>query len=86
MIDSLCLFLNDYEMHPLLKAAIAQAYVLLVRPYDEGNERLARLLSYSILLVNVIGCRLFRHTKCLTLPPDENLRTQINCQDFSTFQ
>lgn len=50
MIDSLCLFLNDYEMHPLLKAAIAQAYVLLVRPYDEGNERLARLLSYSILL------------------------------------
>lgn len=50
MIDSLCLFLNEYEMHPLLKAAIAQAYILLVRPYDEGNERLARLLSYSILL------------------------------------
>lgn len=50
MIDSLCLFLNEYEMHPLLKAAIAQAYILLVRPFDEGNERLARLLSYSILL------------------------------------
>jgi len=50
MVDSLCLFLNDHEMHPLLKAAIAQAYILLVRPFDEGNERLARLLSYSILL------------------------------------
>lgn len=50
MMDKLCLFLNEYEMHPLLKAAIAQAYILLVRPFDEGNERLARLLSYSILL------------------------------------
>jgi Fic family protein len=50
MMDSLCIFLNEYEMHPLLKAAIAQAYILLVRPYDEGSERLARLLSYSILL------------------------------------
>lgn len=50
MIDNLCFFLNEHEMHPLLKASIAQAYILLVRPYDEGNERLARLLSYSILL------------------------------------
>lgn len=50
MIDKLCIFLNDYEMHPLLKATIAQAYILMVRPFDEGNERLARLLSYSILL------------------------------------
>jgi len=58
MMDDLCLFLNEYEMHPLLKAAIAQACILLARPYDEGNERLARLLSYSILLRN--GYSFFR--------------------------
>lgn len=50
MMDSLCAFLNDFEMHPLLKSAIAHAYILLVRPFDEGNERLARLIAYSVLL------------------------------------
>ena len=58
MIDSLCVFLNEREMHPLLKAAIAHAYILLVRPYDEGNERLARLISCSLLLGN--GYSFFR--------------------------
>jgi len=58
MMDSLCSFLNDYEMHPLLKAAIAHAYILLVRPFDEGNERLARLISYILLLRN--GYSFFR--------------------------
>ncbi len=50
MMDSLCAYLNACEMHPLVKAAIAHAHILIVRPFDEGNERLARLLSYSILL------------------------------------
>jgi Fic family protein len=58
MIESLCIFLNECEMHPLLKAAIAHAYILLVRPYDEGNERLARLVSCSFLLGN--GYSFFR--------------------------
>lgn len=58
MMDSLFGFLNEYEMHPLLKAAIAHAYILLVRPFDDGNERLARLLSYDILLRN--GYSFFR--------------------------
>lgn len=58
MMDSLFGFLNDYELHPLLKAAAAHAYLLLVRPFDEGNERLARLVSYDILLRN--GYSFFR--------------------------
>lgn len=58
MMDDLFGFLNDYEMHPLLKAAIAHAYLLLVRPFDDGNERLARLFSYDILLRN--GYSFFR--------------------------
>ena len=50
LIQSLCLFLSDAKTHPLIKAAIAQAYILVVRPFPEGNERLGRILSNMILL------------------------------------
>lgn len=43
-------FLADSKTHPLIKAAAAQAWVLAVRPFPEGNERLARLLSNVILI------------------------------------
>lgn len=40
-------FLANTEVHPLIKAAVGQAYILLTRPFPEGNERLARMISYS---------------------------------------
>ena len=43
-------FLADTGTHPLIKAAAAQAWVLAFRPFPEGNERLARLLSNVILI------------------------------------
>ena len=43
-------FLADTGMHPLIKAATAQAWILAYRPFPEGNERLARLLSNVILI------------------------------------
>ncbi len=43
-------FLADTGTHPLIKAAAAQAWVLAYRPFPEGNERLARLLSNVILI------------------------------------
>ncbi len=43
-------FLADTKTHPLIKAAAAQAWILAVRPFPEGNERLARLLSNVILI------------------------------------
>lgn len=43
-------FLADTATHPLIKAAAAQAWVLAYRPFPEGNERLARLLSSVILI------------------------------------
>lgn len=43
-------FLANPKVHPLIKSAAAQAWVLIVRPFPEGNERLARLLSGIILL------------------------------------
>ncbi len=43
-------FLRTPEIHPLIKAAAAQAFVLVTRPFDEGNERLARMLSCAVLM------------------------------------
>lgn len=43
-------FLTTTGTHPLIKAAVAQAWVLAYRPFPEGNERLARLLSNVILI------------------------------------
>ena len=42
-------FLSDASVHPLIKAAVAQAWTLVIRPFPEGNERLARLMSVIIL-------------------------------------
>ena len=49
-VDALCGFLNEQNVHPLIKAAIAQAYLIVTRPFPEGNERLGRILSCMILL------------------------------------
>lgn len=48
--EQFSLFLADMKTHPLIKSAAAQAWVLAVRPFPEGNERLARLLSNVILV------------------------------------
>lgn len=49
-VDALCGFLNEQNVHPLIKASIAQAYLIVTRPFPEGNERLGRILSGMILL------------------------------------
>lgn len=43
-------FLGDGTVHPLIKAGVAQAWILAARPFPEGNERLARILSAIILI------------------------------------
>ena len=43
-------FLASTEIHPLIKAAVGQAYLLVTRPFPEGNERLSRMISYAVLL------------------------------------
>ena len=49
-INELCAFLQLNNVHPLIKAAVAQAYILVIRPFPEGNERLSRILSSIILI------------------------------------
>ena len=43
-------FLQKTDVHPLIKAAVAQAYLLVTRPFPEGNERLSRMMSSAVLL------------------------------------
>ena len=47
--------LEDPRTHPLIKAAVAQAWMLVIRPYPEGNERLGRYLSMIVLLRSGYG-------------------------------
>lgn len=49
-MDDLYAYLSSPDVHPLIKAAIGQAYILVTRPFSEGNERLSRIISQAILL------------------------------------
>ncbi len=49
-LGALFAYLEDPKAHPLIKAAVAQAYTMILRPFPEGNERLGRLLSSIVLL------------------------------------
>ena len=48
-VQEICMLLHDPGIHPLIKSGLAQAWVLVTRPFPEGNERLGRLLSQVIL-------------------------------------
>ncbi len=50
MLREFVAYLSDVNIHPLLKAAVAHAWFMVVRPFNEGNERLARLVSAMVLL------------------------------------
>lgn len=50
MVRELLGFLADPAIHPLIKAGVTQAWMLVVRPFPDGNERLGRILS-SVILV-----------------------------------
>lgn len=49
-LNELSAFLELPNIHPLIKAAVAQAYLMILRPFPEGNERLGRMVSNIILL------------------------------------
>ena len=40
----------DNKMHPQIKAAVSQAFILITRPFPEENDRLARIISSAVLL------------------------------------
>ena len=85
-------FMQSGNVHPLIKAAIGQAYILVARPFPEGNERLSRMISSAVLLrsgydffrdisiSSVIAKESYRYYKCM----QEILRTE-NGGDLTYF-
>ena len=59
MMRSLVTFIQENELHPLLKACIAHFYLVYVHPFGDGNGRTARALSYMMLLQS--GYDFFRY-------------------------
>ena len=70
-------FMQAGDVHPLIKAAVGQAYILVARPFPEGNERLSRMISSAVLLrsgydffrdisiSSVIAKESYRYYKCM---------------------
>lgn len=48
----LCGFICDTGVHPLVRAAVAQVWIIVSRPFTEGNERLGRIVSSYVLARN----------------------------------
>ena len=56
----------------LIKATVAQAYPLVIRPFPEGNERLSRMMSSAVLLR--CGYDFFRDISISSVIARENYR------------
>ena len=65
-------FLQTTSIHPLIKAAVGQAFLLVARPFPEGNERLSRMISSAVLLRS--GYDFFRDISISSLIARENYR------------
>ena len=50
MMANLFRYVGDPRVHPIIKAGAAHAYFISVQPFADGNGRLARMLSYLILM------------------------------------
>lgn len=72
LMEELYGFLSNGAIHPLIKSAVAQAYVLVTRPFSEGNERLSRMVSYAVLLRS--GYDFFRDISLSGVIARENYR------------
>ena len=66
------IFLQEGNVHPLIKAAVGQAYILVARPFPEGNERLSRMISSAVLLRS--GYDFFRDISISSVIAKENYR------------
>ena len=54
-MEELYSFFANPHHHPLIKAAASHAFILAARPFREGNERLARMVSAALLYQNGYG-------------------------------
>ena len=73
-------FLQDGQVHPLIKSAVGQAYMLVLRPFPEGNERLSRMISSAVLLRG--GYDFFRDISLSGIIARENYRYYKSMQEI----
>lgn len=50
LMNELLSFIQESDLSPLIKACIAHFYFVYVHPFEDGNGRTARALSYMMLL------------------------------------
>lgn len=50
MMKQLLDYINNPEIHPVIKACVSHFYFVTIHPFNDGNGRTARALSYMILL------------------------------------
>ncbi|MGI6173397.1 MAG: Fic family protein [Christensenellales bacterium] len=82
MMRSLTEFIQESELHPLLKACIAHFYFVYVHPFEDGNGRCARALSYMMLLQ--AGYDFFRYVSVSNIVAEERnkyYRAMRNVED-----
>ena len=65
-------FLQKTDVHLLIKAAVAETFLLVTRPFPEGNERLSRMMSSAVLLR--CGYDFFRDISISAMIAEESYR------------
>lgn len=50
LMNELLAFIRNSELSPLIKACVAHFYFVYVHPFEDGNGRTARAISYMMLL------------------------------------
>lgn len=82
MMKSLVDFIQNSELHPVIRACAAHFYFVYVHPFGDGNGRTARALSYMMLLQS--GYEFFRYFSISNLVSEERgkyYRSMVNVED-----
>lgn len=83
MMDALVRFIQESELHPVLKVCIAHFYFVYMHPFSDGNGRTARVLSYMLLLQSGYG--FFRYFAISSLMANEcgrYCKSILNVEEF----
>lgn len=84
LMEKLFNFIDEEDnLSPLIKSAIMHFYFVYVHPFDDGNGRTARALSYIYLIKN--GYEMFKHfsiSYIINKYKIQYYKTIKNCEDY----